>query len=143
MKNYFVDTNVIIDFLAAREPFYEDAVTVFLLAEQQKVNICISTLSVNNIYYVLRKLGYTHHRIISKLSQLFLLVTILPVTGQVLEQATKSAFQDFEDATQYFTACQLHEIIAIITRDTKGYKAASMSVLTPSEFLKTIEVQPA
>jgi hypothetical protein len=94
---------------------------------------------VNNIYYILRKLGYTHHRVITKLSQLFLLVTILPVTDEALKQAVKSEFPDFEDATQYFTACQQREINLIITRDTKGYKTASIPVLTPAEYLKTIK----
>ncbi|MDR0691800.1 MAG: PIN domain-containing protein [Prevotellaceae bacterium] len=136
MKNIFADTNVIIDFLAARKPFYENAVTVFALAEKQKINIYISSLSVNNIYYILRKLGYTHQRIINRLSQLFLLVTILPVTDAVLKQASQSEFPDFEDATQYFTACQQPGINAIITRDTKGYKTVSLPVLTPSEYLK-------
>jgi predicted nucleic acid-binding protein len=141
MKKILVDTNVIIDFLVNREPFFEDAVAIFSLAERKDIKIYISSLSVNNVYYVLRKLGNHHQKIINKLSKLFLLVTIFPVTDKTLKQAAKSTFEDFEDATQYFIARQLREINAIVTRDSKGFKEAAMSILTPAEYLKAIIAQ--
>ena len=51
----FLDTNVVIDFLAKRELFFEDAERIFSLAEDPAYELCISALSFTNIAYILRK----------------------------------------------------------------------------------------
>ena len=53
----FLDTNVLLDILAKREPFYTASAEVWSLAESGAVQGCISTISFNNIYYVVRKMA--------------------------------------------------------------------------------------
>jgi hypothetical protein len=48
-----------------------------------------------------------------------------------------SSFADFEDAVQYYAAISA-KADAIITRNTKDYKHASIPVLTAEQFLKTL-----
>jgi hypothetical protein len=40
---------------------------------------------------------------------------------------------------QYFSAMMVKDIKAIITRNTKDFKSSSIPVLTPAQFLSTIE----
>lgn len=50
MKHIFMDTNVVIDFLANRQPFALDAAKLFNLGVDGKVILHILAVSYNNIY---------------------------------------------------------------------------------------------
>jgi len=56
MKKLFIDTNIVLDLLGKREPFYDDAAKLFSLADRSKVKLYISSLTVANANYVLSKL---------------------------------------------------------------------------------------
>jgi len=75
MKNIFLDTNVLIDFLANREPFAIHAAIIFDQAEKGNVNLYVSAISFNNIYYILSrydsasaKVAINHHNCIGSTS---------------------------------------------------------------------------
>jgi len=51
--NLFIDTNVIIDLLAKREPFYHESLQLFSLADSKQVELTISALSLINTHYIL------------------------------------------------------------------------------------------
>ena len=50
-----VDTNVLLDYLLTREPFYEDAKNIFLACVDGKVKGCIAAHSISNMFFILRK----------------------------------------------------------------------------------------
>jgi predicted nucleic acid-binding protein len=54
MKVLF-DTNVIMDYLTHREPFYRDSREVIILSAEQKVDGIIGASSIADIYYIGRK----------------------------------------------------------------------------------------
>ena len=54
-KKVFVDTDIIYDLLAEREPFYTSAAYLFTLADEGKIQVYISALSLANIHYLLSK----------------------------------------------------------------------------------------
>jgi len=130
----FVDTDVIFDLLAKREPFYKYAARLFTNADQQELKICVSSLCFGNINYILSKQkSTTEARKI--LSRFKVLVEVLPVDDKVVELALNSDFKDFEDAIQYYCAIE-NGIKVLITRNLKDYKQASIPVLTAEEFVK-------
>ena len=51
----FIDTNILLDVLARREPFFADAARIWTMAEQGSLQAYVSAFSFNNIYYVVRK----------------------------------------------------------------------------------------
>ena len=55
MQQLFLDTNVVIDFLADRKPFSIPAARIFNYSAESKINLFISAVSYNNIYYILRQ----------------------------------------------------------------------------------------
>jgi predicted nucleic acid-binding protein len=55
MKKIFIDTNVLIDLIDKRVPYYNDVAIISTLAEQQQLRIAASSLSFVNTYYVLSK----------------------------------------------------------------------------------------
>lgn len=138
MNYFFVDTNVIIDFIANRHPFSLEAAKLFDYAEKGKVKIFISSLSYSNIYYVVKKVT-THKEMIHILKELESLTETVDVTKSVIKSSLSSHFKDFEDAIQYYTAISNKKIAAIITRDIKDFKNSTLAVMTPEEAISMLE----
>ena len=132
MKNIFLDTNIVIDFLADREPFSLDAAKLFNLSVLGKVKIYISAVSYNNIYYILRQ-SLSNSETIKLLDELSEMAEIADVTKNVIKKSLKTDFKDFEDAIQYYCALSLNKIDFIVTRNTKDFKKSTLSIMTAAE----------
>jgi predicted nucleic acid-binding protein len=134
MENVFVDTNIIIDLLAKREPFYKDAQDLFTLSDKKEIQLCISSLSFANAYYSIVK----HHKEVDAkkyLAKFKVLVKVLPLEDKAIELALASDFNDFEDGLQYFVAMD-NESDIIITRNKNDFKNSKIPVMTAGEYLK-------
>ncbi len=138
MKHVFLDTNVVIDFLADRKPFSIDAAILFDLAVNEKLKIYISAVSYNNIYYVLRH-SLSHPVTLRLLNELADMTEIVDVTNDVIRQSLKTDFKDYEDAIQYYCALSISDIRFIVTRNTKDFKKSALPVLTPTEALNALQ----
>jgi len=134
MKAFFLDTNVIIDVLANRQPHVIYSSLLFDLGVKGKITIYISALSYSNIYYIIKKRS-SHKDVIKILENLEAITETIDVTKPVIEKSIKSDFKDFEDAIQYFTALSNKKISAIVTRDIKGFRNSELPILTPEEAL--------
>ena len=132
MKYIFMDTNVVIDFLADRQPFSLDAARLFDLTIDGKVRIYISAVSYNNIYCILRR-SLSNNATIKLLEELVEMTEITDVTKGIIQQSLKTDFKDYEDAIQYYCALSIPKIDVIVTRDTKDFKKSALPVLTPAE----------
>ena len=138
MKSIFLDTNVLIDFFANRKPFSIEAARLFNYSFKKKINIYISAVSYNNIYYILRQ-SCSHSETIKILTELTEWTDIIDVSKVIINKSLKSDFKDFEDAIQYNCAKSLNKIDFIVTRDTKDFKTSSLPILTPKEAVTLIE----
>lgn len=141
MKHIFLDTNVVIDFLADRRPFSIDAARLFDLAIEGKTKIYISAVSYNNIYYILRQ-SLTNSATIKLLDELAGMTEIADVTNEVIRKSLKTDFKDYEDAIQYYCALNVPEIELIVTRNTKDFKKSTLAVLTSAEAIISLTTTP-
>lgn len=132
MKHIFMDTNVVIDFLANRQPFSADAARLFNSAINNKVKIYISAVSYNNIYYILRQ-SLSGNATMKLLTELANMTDIADVTDHIIRQSLKTDFKDYEDAIQYYCALSIPQVEIIVTRNVKDYKKSTLAVLTPAE----------
>ncbi|MFA6598952.1 MAG: PIN domain-containing protein [Ignavibacteriaceae bacterium] len=135
MIKLFVDSDIILDLLAQREPHYIHAAKLFTLIDKEKVIAYTSPLIFANLHYLLRK-QTSNVSALKSLRKLKTLVNILPIDERVIDQSLNSEFNDFEDAIQYFTAVN-NGIALIITRNKTDYKRSKIDVLTAEEFLKS------
>jgi len=138
MNKIFLDTDIIIDLLAERNPFYQAAAELFSLAEEGRVRCFTSPIAVANIYYILARLKNENfaRRNIVKLKTL---VSIASVNEKIVDLALESSFKDFEDALQYYTALS-NKLDAIITRNKKDYLKSKISLWTAEEYLKVVKL---
>jgi predicted nucleic acid-binding protein len=133
-----MDTNVIIDFLSNRKPFSLEAAKLFDYSFKKKITIYVAAVSYNNIYYILRQ-SSTHTTTNKILTELQGWTETVDVSKEVIKNALKSEFKDFEDAIQYNCAKELNKIDCIVTRDSKDFKKSKLPVLTPKEARIVVE----
>ena len=134
----FVDSDVVIDFFTDRESHVNPASEIFELNEQGILKIYLSAVSINNIYYIVRRfLG--HKKTIDVIELLTEMTEIIGTTKSEIIQALKNNFSDYEDSVQYSSALTVQGINAIITRNIKDYKNSKIAVMTPLDFLKMRE----
>ncbi len=129
----FVDTDIIYDLLANRDPYYQAAAKLFTKADEGKIKIFISALSIANLHYLLSK-QLSSQGAKQALRKLRLIVRILPLNEKIVDLALNSEFSDFEDAIQYFCALE-NDIEILLTRNLKDYKKAQMAVMTAQDFI--------
>lgn len=55
VNKILIDTNILLDYLLTREPFYEDAKKVILTCTEGETKGCIAAHSISNMFYILRK----------------------------------------------------------------------------------------
>ncbi len=135
IKRIFIDSDIILDLLAKREPYYIYSSKLFTVIDKGDIIACTSPLIFANLHYLLRKFT-SNSSALKSLRKLKTLVNILPIDEKVIEQSLNSDFNDFEDAIQYFTAVN-NGISVLITRNKRDYKKSKIPILTAEEFIKT------
>lgn len=131
-----IDTNIIIDYLTTREPFYENAEKIINLC-LFKIDRCVSPHSFIDIAYVLRENFKIDIEDVRNIIQKF--STVLQVATEnkntIVNAAENENFSDYEDSVQNECAQSLN-VDYIVTRNKKDFSNASVPVLEPNEFLK-------
>jgi predicted nucleic acid-binding protein len=137
MKKVFVDTNILIDLLARREPFFDEAAELFSLADKKIIELSISSLTIaNTSYTLLRQMNAAQAKAV--LRKLKLMLKILALDDKIIGLALNDeSFPDFEDGLQYFTAIENRQDL-IITRNLKDFKNSALPTMTAKQFIKSL-----
>ena len=131
--NALLDTNVIVDVLTAREPFFADSSAVLDLAERGAYVASLCATTVTTVYFLVRR----HHganATLEKIKDLAAICEVVPVNRAVIESALDSGFGDFEDAVLNHSAL-LAGADCIVTRNESDFRASSLLIYTPAQFL--------
>lgn len=134
MRRLFLDTNIVIDFLARRSEFLP-AANLMQMAVEGKLVLFMTPLTVANITYILRK-DLPKDMMKQKLQQLCRFIKISPITEYEVNRAFLTENPDMEDAIQYFSA-EAVGADCIITRDPKHFNYATIPVMNASEYILT------
>lgn len=140
MKNMviLVDTNVALDFLTVRQPYYDGAQKVIRMCAEGQAEGYLALHSLPNIFYILRK-SYSEG---DRREMLKKLCKVLGVTGasheKVCAAIENDGFPDFEDCLQDGCA---QEVSAdyIVTRNAKDFQYSKVKAITTQEFLELME----
>ena len=129
-----IDTNVLLDYLQEREPFFADAKNVILSCTEGKTKGCIAAHSISNMFFILRK-DYT---VEERRKILLNLCTIFDVEGidkaKLLSGLANEKFSDFEDCLQMECA-KNYGAEYIVTRNISDYSESEITAILPSEYL--------
>jgi predicted nucleic acid-binding protein len=132
-----LDTNILLDVLTKRQGHFDSSAKVWTIIHSELVEGFLSAISINNLYYIVRKLQdrKTAEAFVDDILKDF---EIASLTKSILKQARTVANKDFEDSIQYFSAIQ-EGCEVLITRNKKDFPALGLRVLTPDEFLEQLQ----
>jgi predicted nucleic acid-binding protein len=131
-----LDTDVIIDFLLERKPFFQAASDLLELNANGAFDAYISSITPINVFYIGRKIVGTA-RTRQGIDDLLKLVRVSPIDDSCLIRALGLPFADYEDAVQHASATA-EGLDAIVTRNLDDYKNATLQVFSPADFLKRL-----
>lgn len=132
----FIDTNIMMDLLGERVPYYDSIAKIATLADKGQVKIVVSSFSYPIVYYLLSKFE-SAKKVKEKLRKFKIISEISDLDEIVIEKGLSSNFSDFEDALQYHCALKA-DCNILITRNAKDFKKSVIPVMTGEEFLISI-----
>jgi len=131
-----VDTNVLIDVLAKREPHYAASAQVLRLSETREISALITANTVTDIVYILGKYISDKNRLHETVKRLLTVVDVANLLKTDVVRAFELDFADYEDALLARCAKRI-KADYIITRNTKDFAGSPVAAVTPEEFLDT------
>ena len=134
----YIDTNILVDLVFSRQEFLADAQRVFAIGYAGEAQLVVSALSFVNTVYLGRKYKFPMDDVLSKLRMIADFVDVADLSGQNVVDMLSSGWRDYEDATQHRSAVD-EQADCIVTRNKKDFKASTLPVLTPLEFLNKID----
>ena len=128
----FLDTNILIDFIARRENFYQASANLIHLGIKGEVELYTTPLTYATCVFIARKvLGYEGAVKAMQILDNYLKVTTMD--GSQCHNALFSTMPDFEDMLQFESAyaagCDV-----IVTRNKKHFPQDVIQVLDTLEF---------
>ncbi len=133
-----IDTNILLDVMIHREPFFDDSKAVLKLCEDHEVTGFVSASAVTDIFYITRKaLGNLEdtYRVISNILNI---VKILTVTNEDVVSAFQVKAKDFEDCLMA-TCAKSNKCDGIVTRNKKDFLGFGITLYSPEEILLLFE----
>lgn len=139
MKNMtiLIDTNVILDILQKRMPFYEASDKILSYCASGKIKGYIALHSISNIFYVLRKQLSPEDRRRLLLGILDFLQIANATHEGVCRALMRNDFSDFEDCLQDECARRAFANY-IVTRNIADFSASNIPAITPADFIKQL-----
>lgn len=130
-----IDTNIFLDVLTEREPFYADSKAVLELCENKKVYGFLSASSATDIFYLVRRQLHSVDLAYRALGAVLDIAKVLSVTNDDVLNAYIKRSPDFEDCLMAICA-KANKCDAIVTRNKKDFLAFGITLFSPKELLK-------
>ncbi len=134
-----LDTNIVLDHIGRREPFYQLSRLVCLLGITGEARTFITTSMVTDIFYLLRK-DYGSSEAQRMIEEDLGFLRLVSVTPEDTAEALSRKWGDFEDC---LVSCCAQKIKAdcIITRNVKDFERSSVRALTPERLFQELELR--
>ena len=129
-----VETDVILDVLQKREPFFTDSYRALRRALENDAECLISASAATDIFYVLRKSLGSAQQAKEHIDQLAQVVNFADVQGMDIHTALMRAMPDFEDAVVDAVA-ERSGATYILTRNIKDFTGSVVPAILPADFL--------
>ena len=136
--NVYIDTNIIIDLLTKREPFYEDAYKLFNKLQNNELVGFTSVKSLADIYYIVQRYYHDKQEALKTIVDLISVLYVADNNDIDLLKAMSSKINDFEDSLIDELSFRNH-LHYIITRNTKDFKNSKVKAILPKECFEELD----
>jgi len=135
----FLDINILVDFLDMDRKEHAPAKELFEAIEKRQIKAYFSESIINTTAYIIRK-RIKIDTFKQLMSDLLLLIKVLPCTNPIVLEAYKNAKNDLEDAVLYQIALN-NKMDYFITSDNKDFEKLadkSLPIFSAKKLLELI-----
>ena len=134
MDRLFFDTNILLDALAIRMPFFREALGTLAIVERKEAAGAFCALSLSTIDYVLKTTKTSEK--FTRFHELRRFLDVAPLGRIEVDRALKRGVNDFEDALQWESA-RSWKATHLLTRNEADFPVSrSLKVLTPFAYME-------
>lgn len=130
-----LDNDIVLDYTLLRPPAAAEAKSVFDALAHGEFAAYVAPITLNNVFYVLRKQGKP--AAFQAVEKLLKILDVCTADKSVMQNALSLNFTDYEDAVQHACA-ELENLDLIVTRNLSDYKNATLPVYSPAGFLNLL-----
>lgn len=135
--NLLLDTNVLIDYVGSREPFFDDAKKILAAGFFNYAKLWVSAQSIKDAYYVLSNYADQKH-VQRALRRTLDVVAPVSLSAKDAVRGLYLEWDDYEDCLISLCAVAVKADF-IITRDEKGFARSPIPVLAPDSWLELMK----
>ena len=126
-----LDTNIIVDIISRRNG-YEKSLELLKYCEDKKFNGFITTTTITDIMYILRK--YSPQLLRNAMINLMKILETAEVSRNDIHLSFLSDMSDFEDGVQAYCGFR-YEVEYIITKNLSDFEYSPIKAISPKDFL--------
>lgn len=133
-----IDTNVFLDVLLRREPFFADSRAVLEACFARKAQGFLSASSVTDLFYLLKRHLHDTDETYRAIGYTLDIARVLTVTNEDVLTAFAAKAADFEDCLMAVCA-RSNRCDAIVTRNKKDFRGFGVTLLSPAEAVELLK----
>ncbi len=127
-----IDTNIILDVLLEREPFYGQSRAVLKKCEDREISGFISASTATDIFYLVRRALGSMDDAYTALGHILNIVKVLTVTNEDVNNAFLQRAKDFENCL-LATCAKSNKCGGIVTRNKRDFVSFGITLFSPEE----------
>ena len=131
--NLLLDTNVLIDYIGGKQPFFDDAQKVIAASYFGDAKLWVSTQSLKDAYYVLSRYADQMH-VQRAIRNSLEIMSPVALSAEDTVRGLYLQWEDYEDCLIALCAVAV-KADYIITRDEKGFTRSTIPALSPAAWL--------
>ncbi len=132
-----LDTNVLIDMYARRQPFEKDAARLVVMSVLGDAELWATSNSFTDVFFVLRK-TFNSREVQDMIERSLEWINVCSVNSDDIKRALSCRWSDFEDCIVDVCADKI-KADYVLTRDCSGFASSKEAVLDPKGFFAMLE----
>lgn len=138
MYKAIIDSNIIIDYMMRRIPFYDNSKRIIELCEDETIKGYVTTSILMDLHYIFRRKVHSSETANMAIKELLKVFDVIDVTKDDIVNSLKNNNGDFEDGV--VESCSINNgIDCIITRNVKDFNNKKIDIYMPEDILLKID----
>lgn len=134
MYKVLVDSNIFVDFMFRRQPFYSNSEKVISLCENNKVKGYVTTSILMDLRYIFYRMSHSNVDADNAVKEILKVFKVIPVEEKDIVNSVEEHQKDFEDSVIEECSSR-NKLDYIVTRNVKDFKGKNINILSPEELL--------
>lgn len=137
MYKVLVDSNIFVDFMFRRMPFFEESEKVISLCESRKIKGFVTTSELMDLHYIYKKYSHSNETSNEAIQEIMSVFDVLDIHEEDIISSIKDGNRDFEDCV-IENCSNRNRIDYIVTRNTKDFINKKTRIIEPHELLNIV-----